>query len=123
MKKKCPHCNKDTFNYWELFFPYPIRNFSIPCLHCSTRVYPVRIFIIIPQMVMSLFLTIVALLVVIHIAFGQLPEHITFVEIEVDGYYGIFEIFIVLLAPLCLARFLDIRLFDLVMEKEHKGRV
>ncbi|PCJ95216.1 MAG: hypothetical protein COA45_12265 [Zetaproteobacteria bacterium] len=73
-------------------------------------------------MVMSLFLIFVSLLVVIDIAFGQLP-HITFEGIEVDGYYGIFKAFIVLLAPLCLARFLDIRLFDLVMEKEHKGRV
>ncbi len=74
MKKRCPHCNKYTFSYLELFFPYPIADYPIPCSGCSMKVYPQEIFVIIPKAAMSLFLLVASALVMIGIMFGVLPS-------------------------------------------------
>ena len=108
MKKRCPNCNKYTFNYWELYPPYPIKDLTTKCKNCSVSVFPREILTLIPSYTFYIFL-------LLAIAF-----HSTFGEIEGQSYYDSFILFFILLTILSLARFLDIRLFDLAIEKNMK---
>lgn len=114
MKKICPQCNQRTFSYWELFPPYPIKDFTTPCRNCSAEVYPKEILTILPM-----YLTLVCL----GLNIAYLAISISLGIYEIQRYYVTLKHLSSLLAILFISRLLDIRIFDLTIDREEKNKV